>query len=180
MNKCFISFLSPFALIASMAIGAEPLPTATATAQLAAERATVRSAHDAARRDDPIATEQFIVSMNKSTLNSSAWHVETAQRLIQLAHDVPRQGPRGKAIPALVASALQHLNQAEGLTTNARERASIKALAGLIHERYLGDHTAALTNYRAAAVLAPENAIAVKAAARLQRTAEVTASRAKK
>lgn len=153
---------------------------AVQTTQLATARTTVAAAQAAARRDDVAAAEQLLTTMNHSTPNSSAWHVETAQRIIQLVHDLPRHGSAGRSLSALSSRALEHLARAETLATQPHERSSIKALAGLIHERFRGDHAAALTSYRAAADLNRENAIAAKAADRLQRVATLAAAQTRK
>lgn len=153
--------------------------TRTTPAQREAERLAVQNARLAAQRNDPATAEQLLTAFNRAQPSTSWWHLETAQRLIQLAHDVPREGPRGNAIPAIVNSALQHLATADSLATDAQHKASIKAFAGLIHERFRGDHAAARASYQAAA-LAPDNAIASRNAARLQRLADNQIARTKK
>lgn len=149
-------------------------------AQVAAERLAVQNARAAAQRNDAFTAEQLLTAVNRAQANTSWWHLETAQRLIQLAHDVPREGPRGTALPAIVNSALQHLTTAESLTTEARHKSSIKSFVGLIQERFLGDHAAALASYQAAANLAADNSIAARNVARLQRLTATQAARAKK
>lgn len=151
----------------------------SSTAQLAAERSAVANASQAAKRDDAATAEQFLLSVNRARPESASWHLESAQRLIQLAHDVPREG-RTRVIPAFVESALQHLARADLLATNARQKAAIRSFTGLVYERFRGDHPAALASYRAAAALAPDNVLAVRAAERLQRTTDNLTARAHK
>jgi hypothetical protein len=158
-----------FATWISIARAAEGTPATPA--QLAAEGVAVQSARAAAQRNDPAAAEQLLTAANRAHPDTSWWHFETAQRLIQLAHDVPREGPRGNAIPALVTSALQHLAMAENATSDARHKSSIQSFAGLIYERFRGDHASALASYQAAVNLAADNPLAAKHAERLQRLA---------
>jgi hypothetical protein len=130
--------------------------------------AAIDGAKAAAKRNDALATEQALIQATNAAPNSVSWHIEVAQRLIQVAYDVPREG-RSDIIPNLIARALQYLTQAETLTTDVRLRSSIKALAGMIHERFRGDHASALASYRAASQLSPDNPSAKYQADRLQR-----------
>ena len=170
-----IFFLSLTLLLPIVAFAAEGIP-ATA-AQLASERLSANQARDAAKRDDAATAEQLLTALNRAPANTSWWHVETAQRLIQLAYDVPREG-RSNVIPQIVARALQHLSTANSLAGSAAQKASIQVLAGRIQERYLGDHVAALASYRAAQVLAPDNPQASREAARLGTMTAHAATRA--
>lgn len=176
MKTTFLFLLA--ATVISIGSAAESVPASPA--QLAAERLAVQNSRSAAQRDDPVTAEQLLTAVNRAQPNTSWWHVETAQRLLQLAHDVPREGRRGNSIPAIVGSALQHLAKAETLTSDPRQKASIKSLAALIHERFRGDHVAALASYRAAAVLAADNPMAGKNAERLQRLADNQAAKPRK
>lgn len=176
MKTTFLPLIA--AALIMVARAADGIPATSV--QLAAERLAVENARTAARHDDAVTAEQLLTSINRAQPDTSWWHLETAQRLIQLAHDVPREGPRGNAIPLIVSSALQHLTAAENLTADTRHKASIKSFAGLIQERFLGNHAAALASYQAAANLAGDNMIAVENAARLQRLAENQAARTNK
>lgn len=115
----------------------------------------------------------------RASLNTPWWHFEMAQRLIHLAHDVPREG-RSNVISTIVARALQHLATAETLTNDPRQKASIKAFTGRIQERFVGNHAAAIASYRAAVAFSPEHAQAKAAADRLQRVEDKLAAKARK
>jgi len=167
-------FLCTF-ILAGLYSAAQPVDASAA--MLDVDRVAAENARLAAKRGDAVAAEQFLISTNRAQPNSSWWHIETSQRLIQLAYDVPREG-RSTAILSLVTSALQHLSTADSMTTDRRHKASIKALIGRIQERYLGDHAAALATFQAASELAPENPQVRQEQGRLQRMADRTASRA--
>lgn len=147
--------------------------------QLTAERTANANARAAARQGNVTLAEQLLSAVNRSTPNTAWWYFEIAQRLVHLAHDLPYQN-NGTVIPAVVNRALQHLAQAESLTTVPRQRAAIKAFAGMVQEQFRGDHAAALASYRAASQLSPENQVAARAADRLQRTVDTVAARTRK
>jgi hypothetical protein len=142
------------------------------------ERAAVERAMAKAKQGDAVAAEQELLAVARGPLASSSGQLEIAQRLILLAHDSPRQRGQTPAVPALIASALQHLQQAEQLAANPQQKASARALAGLVQERFIGDQTAALASYRAALALAPDHPGAQRAAERLERLQAVVAAKA--
>jgi hypothetical protein len=168
-------FISVLFITASIAFAAGTSDTA---AQLAAERLAVENARTAAQQNDPATAELLLASVNRSQPNTTWWHVETAQRLIQLAHGV--RASRTSALPVLVTRALEHLVQAEALTADPRQKATARSLAGLVYERFRGDHAAALTSYRAAVQLDPASPEPRRAAERLERTADIVNARSRR
>jgi hypothetical protein len=135
-------------------------------------RAGVGSALAHAKSGNLVAAEAALTALNKAKPNTAAWHIETSQRLTQTAEQLARSG-KPTNVSALANSALKHLVDAEALTTDVRKKATMKSLAGFIHERYLGNPTAAQASYRAAAQLSPATAgRAQEAADRLQRIDE--------
>lgn len=138
------------------------------------ERAAIDDAKDLARSSDlgraePLAAvEDLLTALNESKPNTAEWRMETAQRFVHLAEQLAREG-RPENVARLVHRALQHLQVADNPSQNAATRASAKALAGFIQERYLADDTAARSSYQAAAALDPGNKQAKEQADRLQR-----------
>ncbi len=147
---------------------ADPVVTAR---ELANYRSAVASAHDLALADKIGPAELALTAANHSKPNTAQWHIETAQRLIQLADQMAREN-RPAVVSGLIASALQHLTTADSLTTNPTVKANAKTLTGFIQERYLGDADSALASYQAAALLAPNDKRAAEAADRVKRTSD--------
>jgi hypothetical protein len=169
----------------ALAAGAQPkinpvaAPSAADLARLATERGALGEAKALAAARNPAAAEQALVRLNRAPAGTARWHTETTQRLLQVAEQLAREGqPAG--VPALVASALGHLDSTEALSKgavtkeaqarDARTRSSAKYTAGFIHERFTGNLPAALASYRAAVEFDPSAAFAQEAFARLQRT----------
>lgn len=128
----------------------------------------LENAKTTAKRGDAAGAEQHLLSANHAPAGTFDWQIESAQRLMRLAYSLPREGSM-VAVPALIASMLQHLAVAENLAPDARRKAVAQALAGNVHENFRGDRAAAQASYRAAALLAPDDPNAARAADRLQR-----------
>jgi hypothetical protein len=137
----------------------------------AAYHAAVENAKTQAKGQDLAGAEETLGALNQAKANTAAWHLETAQRLVQLAEQLARDAAP-QNVAALVRSALQHLKKAEQKATNPTERLNAKLLAGFIHERFLGDSSAAVAEYEAAVALAPESTQAKEAATRAKKTDE--------
>lgn len=162
-----------------MARAAEDQSAPSADGGVTADSRAIAEAYAAALANDAATAEQLLVRVNRAPVGTAAWHVETAQRLMQMAYDVPRQG-RTTIGPEITARALRHLADAEPIARDAQERASVFALAGLIQERFVGDHAAAIASYRAAAQLNPEHPRARASADRLEQArAAVTAGKSR-
>lgn len=145
-------------------------PAVPAAQDISVIRGNVEDAKNLAKGNSVAAAEQKLMALNHAKPNTAAWHMETAQRLMQTAEQLAREAHTA-SLPALAASALSHLDQAVQRAKDARTQAAAKTLAGFIHERYLADPVTALANYQAAALLAPSNAANAKEAAdRLQKT----------
>ena len=143
--------------------------TVSSTQEIAAQRSGMDLATRQAAAGNITAAEAILAGLSKAKPNSAIWHVETAQRLRQVADRLARDAKPAN-VSALANLALQHLARAEPLATDARMRAAAKAQAGLIHERYLANRPAALAAYQDAAALAPTDAKSKEAVARLQAT----------
>lgn len=129
----------------------------------------LRSAVNAALRNDAAAAEEDLAGAIVSPAGSRGWHLELAVLLMRLVHDVQQEG-RCSILNALVSSAAGHLTQAEVLSTTRSEQAQAKALTGLLNERYIGNISAAALSYRAASQLNPNHPFARKSAERLERS----------
>jgi len=145
----------------------------TSVANLTDNRKSMDDAKTLAQGNNLAAAEQTLTALNRTKPNTAAWHMETAQRLMQTAEQLAREAHPAN-VAALVASALSHLDQADALTKDARVRAAAKTLAGFIHERYRADPAAALASYQAAVQLAPDSKNAAEAADRMQKTVAKT------
>jgi hypothetical protein len=174
--KRFLSFFAGLTLLTASSLAqatnpprldkADTLPRA----DLSTHRDALDKAKNFAKANNVVAAEQALAALNTAKLNTDDWHIETAQRLLQAADQLARD-----AQPATVATlanrALLNLTQADAKGRSVDARAAAKTLAGFIYERYLGDRTAAIAQYDAAAQLAPATAKNAKDAAdRLRKT----------
>lgn len=149
--------------------------TAADRARLATHRSTMDTAAAHAKGNNLANAEAAVVQLNRGKPNTAGWHIESAQRLLQIADRLAREGQPTNTT-RLANSALQHLAKAEGLPMDPRTRASAKTLKGFIHERYLGESTAALAEYSAAAELSPNATRAKAAANRLTHSGQKTSA----
>ncbi len=139
-------------------------------------RVAIANARTLAVTNNVEAAEQEIVAASQRPPNSAGWHMETAQRLLQVAEAVARAAkPAGT--PALASRAVFHLTQAEQLSRDPRAKAAARSLIGFVQERYLADRAAALASHRAASQLAPKSARARETVERLERTDETLRAR---
>lgn len=129
-----------------------------------------------AKSGNATAVETLLVAQNKSTPNTANWHFETTRNLIQVANTVARQG-QISAVPALAASALQHLNQAATLAKNNVVRAQAKASAGYIQEHFVGDVPSAIASYQEAVQLNPKDKGSQQTLVRLQQADAILRAR---
>jgi methylmalonyl-CoA mutase cobalamin-binding subunit len=130
-----------------------------------------------ARNGDIASAEQVLSSLNRSKPNTADWHLETSQRLVQMAERLQREA-RPAVVSSITARILTQLESAERLASDGRSRADALHFAGFVHERFNGDLTAALASYRAAARYQPDSP-AKEAADRLERAMNNVNSRAK-
>ncbi|MBM3853523.1 MAG: hypothetical protein FJ399_10250 [Verrucomicrobia bacterium] len=148
-------------------------PNATQS-DLAAVRTRREIARNHARGNNVAQTVSVLSEYNRAASGTAAWHLETAQKLIQLAEDLGRDAmPR----PALAQTALQHAVRAGQLATTPETALGAKLLAGYIHERHLADRENALACFRDAAQLAPQSAAAREAYERMRRADETIRQR---
>lgn len=143
-------------------------PAAQAAAQ-AAQAAALDDAKGLAKNGNLTAAEAKLGAVNRSKTGTANWHIELAQRLIQVADRLARDGDAAKA-SATAAQAKQHLDQADRLATDVVAHVTAKSIAGFVQERYLNDIDGAIASYKAAADLEPKAAAAAEAADRLTRT----------
>ncbi len=125
-----------------------------------------------AKGDLPAAAEAAVLQLNLAPARSSAWHFESAHRLLHLSQDLINEGG-SKSVLKLIESAQMHLREVERLSSNARERASAKSTLAYIEERFMGDLKAAALLYAEAIALSPENSPSAREnSERLKRGAE--------
>ncbi len=139
---------------------------------LTVERGKVSDAKVLAKSGNVAAAETAVATLNRAKPNTTEWHLETAQRLVQTAEQLARDGD-GAQVEKLVRRALQQLSQAMAKAKDDASRAAVRSLEGFLQERYLADNDAAAMAYEAAAKLAPAEAKgAGEAAERLKQTKE--------
>jgi hypothetical protein len=132
----------------------------------------VKNARDLARSGNVAAAENLFAGVCWGKKDSAEWHLELAQRLVQTAEELAREG-EPQQVEKAVRQALGHLAQVQKKAKNAETEAAASTLAGFIHERYLADEDAAIAQYETAASRAPEAAkAAAESAERLKRTKE--------
>lgn len=132
-------------------------------ADIANIRAAVNQAKFLAASNNAADAEELLAKLNAALPDTAEWKMETAQRLMQTAEQLARDGQPEK-VGALAARALQQLTGAEAIALDAETRVSAKALAGFIYERYLANPTAAAASYQAAVNLSPDKATQAKEA----------------
>lgn len=145
-----------------------------------ATRAAIDSAKALAKGNDIVAAEQALTKVSSFQANTPDWHVETTQKLVAVAHELSREGATSPAtITALANKSLQHLSQVETTATDARVKANAKAMAGFIQQRYVGDPAAAITSYRAALALSPNDKSIKENLERLEKSDAILRARLK-
>lgn len=135
-------------------------------ARLGVYREGMATAKNLAAANDAVGAENALIKLNQAKPNTAAWNMETAQRLLQTAEWLTRNGRSGAML--LVTRAQQQLTQAETAAKTDKDRASAKMLSGLILERYLANPAAALVAYQVVLGLNPNSQQAKEAVARLQ------------
>ena len=181
LSTCLLALVSP---ISAQTANSSPVQAANAVSasHAAADNArrvlVMSNAKALAKNSQTVAAEQEVQTINRSKTGSAAWHMETAQRLLQVADQLAREG-KAAPVRALANSALTHVNQADRDARDTHTRSAAKTLAGFIHERYLANPAAAIADYKAAADVSPTTANRAKeAASRLERTEQQRALRA--
>jgi hypothetical protein len=132
-----------------------------------------------AKGNNVAAAETALISLNASQTNTAAWHIETFQRLLQVADQLSREGNKS-SVTAMVNQSLSRLEQASVASRTERDvraEAQAKALIGFVHERYRGDAPAAIASYRSALQLDPDDKATKEALERLQRKSAVLEAR---
>lgn len=180
-RRLFLTFKLPLAalslsLLAPALAWAQGKSTQTPAAVLGEAQKVKADAKSFAKGGNPQAVEDTLTRSNKSLPNTAEWHVETMQKLTELARDLAREGG-GSAIPGLATQALQHVTQANVRTTDSHTKAQVQAIAAVIHEQIVGDPAAALAAYRAAVQLDPTDKGTKEALDRLERADAVLRSR---
>ena len=99
--------------------------------------------------------------------DTPAWHRERSRQLIAVAEDLARDGDVDGGV--LVARrSLNDFAEIARKSTDARAKARARLSAGRVHERFLGDAEAAITEYRAALEADPEDKAARESLEQLQ------------
>lgn len=164
------------AFAANAAAGAKKSDPAEQAATQATQAAAIDAAKGLAKNGNLASAEAKLGAVNRAKPATAAWHIELAQRLVQVADRLARDGAVGKA-NATATQAMQHLDQADRMATDAVTHVTAKSLTGFIQERYLGDTDGAIASYKAAADLEPKATAAAEAADRLTRTRDTARGR---
>jgi hypothetical protein len=120
-----------------------------------------------AKSGNVAAVEQALTQSSAFKTNSTEWHLETTQKLIQTAHELARDG-NSSSVNAIALQSLQHLDQVALTAKNANDKSRAKATAGFVYERFIGDPTSAIASYKAAVQLNPNDKASQEALQRLQ------------
>lgn len=174
ISACQLFSMSAFLFCAAQAqnTNAPGQVKKTDPAQAAAAAAAVSNgmteAKALAKTKNLTSVEAKLAAISHAKPNTAAWHIELSHRLIQVADQLARDGDTSSVV-ALANSAIQHLTQADTLTSDVRTRSAAKAQIGFIQERFLGNSAGAIASYQAAAQLAPKSTAAKEAADRLKR-----------
>jgi hypothetical protein len=149
--------------------GASTLDRSTVEPTGAELRKTMADAKSQAKKLDVNSAEQTLTKNNVFKANTPEWHQETTRKLLHLAHDLAREGNSTAAVTTLANQSLQHLSQMEALAKDNPTKARAKAASAYIYERFSGDPTSAIAAYKAALLLAPDDAATKEALDRLEK-----------
>jgi hypothetical protein len=141
-----------------------------ASATLGSFAAAIGAAKSAAKSGDLATAESALTQENIMAPGTGEWHLETANKLLELATELAREGGNNAAISPLATLVLQHLAAAAANAHTPGDRAQAKAAAAIVYVRYVGDPTSAIASYQAALALAPNDPGIKQALARLQAT----------
>jgi tetratricopeptide (TPR) repeat protein len=130
----------------------------------------LRAARTAANGNDLSGAEAALTAHNRFQSNTSEWHLETAQKLTQLAINLGQNGSSGATIDPVTDLTLEHLEHAHALSKNPATRAQAKAASAAIYLKFKGDLQSAIRYYQAAAALDPGDPGIRQALARLVST----------
>lgn len=123
-----------------------------------------------AKGNNIAAAELALTKSNSFQKNTADWHFETTQKLLQAANDLSKEGKGSvAAVRGLAVQALQRLNDAAAATKDNGLKAKAKSDSAFIHDRYMGDPTAAIASYKAALQLAPADKNIKEALERLEK-----------
>lgn len=149
-------------------------------AGVGASRAAVGEAKAQAKGGNLQAAEAALTKGNAFAANTVEWRVETTQKLVATAHELAKEGGgSAAAVTGLTTKALQHLDEVVAQSSDVKVKANAKAMAGFIQLRYTGDPAAALTNYRAAVALTPNDAGLKETLERLEKADAILRARIK-
>jgi hypothetical protein len=176
--RCRIALLAVATSLSVGSLHAQSLPGQagnSATSQKSTAQSAVRIAMDdakaLAKSKNIIAVEAKLGALAHGKAHTPAWHIDIAQRLIQIAEQLSRDGSNEAAMNA-AAAALKHANSADAGAADAITHGTAKIVAGFIQERFLADPDAAIASYQAATQLSPKANGAKQALERLKRTAD--------
>jgi hypothetical protein len=172
--------------VAAAAAAAAIIPPPELAKQAADRLTTLSTVLDDAKAlvvgGDVAGATRKIASTNVTKANTSEWHLETSQRLVQLAARFSHEGNLLDSKSAVTES-LQQLGQAVTLAKASRDalgESRAHLVAGELHERYRGNTGAALVSYEAAVRANPEDPRAKEALERLQKSYANLQARGKK
>ena len=134
------------------------------------------------KNGDTVGAARTLALANLCEADTAAWHIETTQRLMQVAGHLSREG-NARDAKTVVTESLRQLEQAASLAKTGRDSAAearAHLAAGAIHDRFRGDPVAAIASYEAALRANPSDAGAKEALERLQKSYANLLARGKK
>lgn len=171
---------SPNAKILTAPLAVSSSPNALSAQALALRTSDFKTAQELtedakrqAKNQDASGAEQKLTALNRAMPDTADWHVETSQRLLQLAGQLSLEGNSKAHVTSVVTQSLAQLQQAEEKARRDKDpqvEARAKAAAGFVHERYRGDPKTAIASYEAALRVNPNDAGVKEALERLQKS----------
>lgn len=169
MKPNFYTSFSSYRVAVVLAIVGSPAGFAQGNANGNSDHAkqVMTASADAFARNDDDAAIAKLTDENVTKPNTPEWHLESANRLTQVAFNF-RDQQRYDAARKVAQFALRDLDKAAARFSESSDLAACYELAGLIQERLLNDPKAAQQNYAQALTLVPDRKHAAHELQRLQ------------
>jgi hypothetical protein len=132
---------------------AAPSPAAAPTTFASA----LQSAKQAAQAGNIGVAESALTAFNLMPPGSGEWHLETSQKLMELATELAREPGNQAVVRQLGASMLQHLATAAASAKVVTDKAEAQAATALVYLNIVGDPNSALNAYKSALALNPND-----------------------
>lgn len=170
------------AIVPPVAVSVPSDPVKVRLDQVRTTPELVSEAKTQVKSGDTVGAARKLALANLSQADTAAWHLETTQRLMQVAGQLSREG-NVRDTKTVVTESLRQLDQAASLAKTGKDSAGearAHLAAGAIHDRFRGDPVAAIASYEAALRANPADAGAKEALERLKKSYANLLARGKK